>query len=340
MGFPGGEPPPPPASTLIKLGRAVTARHVDRLLAALLRRRKHRLVGALASQALANSLRPTPRTHLLAACALLESSRPREAAQRLALAGPASSARRLWDALLRRAFAEHGDLRHALELFSTSVEDHGAVLSQSTYRAMISELCARGDMAGALKVFDTMTTRGCQVDDGVCSVIVSGFAKARKAEAGLEFYDRVRKVVSGFEPGPVTLTAVVSLLGREGRIGEVAELIREMEQKGMMGDEVFYSSLVHGYMRSGLLMEGLREHHLMLEKGITADVVNYTTVIDGMCREGSVDKVKGFLDEMERRGAKPNLITYTSLVGGFCKRNRLEDAFSIVRKLEVLPRWN
>ncbi|XP_051224287.1 uncharacterized protein [Lolium perenne] len=335
MGFPGGDPPQrPPLPTLIKLGRAITARHVDRLLAVLLRRRWHRLVGALARQALANSLRPTPRTHLLAACALLDSSRPRDAARRLALAGPAPSASRLWDALLRRACAAHGDLRHALELLATSVDDHGAVPSPSTYRAMVLEFCARGDMAGAVKVFDTMTTRGCQVDDGVCSVIVSGFSKAGKAEAGLEFYDRVRKDVSGFEPGLVTLTAVVSLLGREGRIGEVAELVREMERKGVMGDEVFYSSLVHGYMRSGLLMEGLREHRSMLEKGIAADVVNYTSVIDGMCREGSVDKVMGFLDEMERMGTKPNLITYTSLVGGFCKRNRFEDAFSVMRKLE------
>ncbi|XP_044975758.1 pentatricopeptide repeat-containing protein At5g57250, mitochondrial [Hordeum vulgare subsp. vulgare] len=334
MGFPGGEPPPLPLPTLVKLGRVITAQHVDRMLAALLRRRRHRLVGGLASQALANSLRPTARTQLLAASALLDSAQPHDAARHLALAGSASSSRRLWDALLRRACAQRGDPRLALELLSAGVEDHGAVLSPSTYRAIISELCARGDMAGALKVFDIMTARGCQVDDRVCSVIISGFSKARKAEAGLEFYDRVRKEVRGFEPGLVTLTAVVNLLGRQGRIGDVAELIREMEQKGMVGDAMFYSSLVHGYMSSGLLMEGFREHRLMLDKGVAADVVNYTIVIDGMCREGSVEKVKGFIDEMERRGAKLNLITYTSLVGGYCKRNRLEDAFSIVRKLE------
>ncbi|KAM3349014.1 hypothetical protein ACQJBY_022283 [Aegilops geniculata] len=334
MGFPGGEPPPLPLPTLVKLGRAITEQHVDRMLAALLRCRRHRLVGALASQALANSLRPTARTHLLAASALLDSALPHDAARRLALAGSASSSRRLWDALLRRACAQRGDPRLALELLSAGVEDHGAVLSPSTYRAMISELCARGDMAGALKVFDIMTARGCQVDDRVCSVIISGFSKASKAEAGLEFYNRARKEVRGFEPGLVTLTAVVNLLGRQGRIGDVAELIREMEQKGMVGDAMFYSSLVHGYMSSGLLMEGFREHRLMLDKGVAADVVNYTIVIDGMSREGSVEKVKGFIDEMERRGAKPNLITYTSLVGGYCKRNRLEDAFSIVRKLE------
>ncbi|OEL37513.1 Pentatricopeptide repeat-containing protein [Dichanthelium oligosanthes] len=341
MPLPGGngEPPPPPhpppLPSLIKLGRAVTARHVDRLLAVLLRRRRHRLLAALTSQALANAVAPTPRTHLLAASALLDSARPREAAQRLALAScTGSRGHRLWDALLRGACVGQRDPRHALELLSAAIEDHGAVLSPSTYRVMVVGLCARGEVDGALRVFDVMTTRGCQVDDRVCSSIVSGFSRTGKAGAGLDFYERVKREFSGFDPGLVTLTSVAHALGLEGRISEMEELIREMECKGMSADAVLYGGMVHGYMRSGFLMEGLREHRSMLDKGIPADVVNYTTVIDGLCKEGSVEKVMGFLGAMEQRDAKPNLITYTSLVGGFCKRGRLEDAFSMVRKLE------
>ncbi|KAF0897953.1 hypothetical protein E2562_001648 [Oryza meyeriana var. granulata] len=291
MPLAGGEPRHPPLPSIFKLGQAITPRHVDLLLAALLRRRRHRLVGALASQALANSVPPTARTHLLAASALLASSRPRDAARRLALAGPASSARRLWNALLRRACAEHGDSRHALEMLFAGVEECGVVFSPSTYRVALSMLCTRGDMETALKVFDVMTAAGCQVDDRVCSVIISGFCKVGKAEDGLEFYRRVRREFSGFEPGLITLTALVGVLGREGKTSEVAQLVREMERKGLVGDAVFYSSLVHGYMSS---------------------------------REGSVEKVMGFLDEMNQRDAKPNLITYTSLVGGFCKRNSIQ----------------
>ncbi|CAO2203123.1 unnamed protein product [Urochloa humidicola] len=335
-----GEPPPlpsshpPPLPSLIKLGRTITARHVDRLLAVLLRRRRHRLLAALASQALANGAAPTPRTHLLAASALLDSARPREAAQRLALAScMPSRGRRLWDALLRRACAGRGDPRHALELLLAAVEDQGAVLSPSTYRVMVVGLCARGEVVGALRVFDVMTKRGCQVDDRVCSSIISGFSRTGKAGAGLDFYERVRREF-GFETGLVTLTSVVHALGLEGRISEMAELMREMECKGICADAVFYGSMVHEHMSRGFLMEGLRVHRSMINKGIAADVVNYTTVIDGMCREGSVEKVLGFLDAMERCDVKPNLITYTSLVGGFCKRGRLEDGFSIVRKME------
>jgi leucine-rich PPR motif-containing protein, mitochondrial len=97
----------------------------------LIRRRKHRLLASIASQALANSLSPTPRTHLIAASALLDSARPREAARRLALAS-CSASRGLWDALLRRTCTGRGEPRYTLELLSTAVDDHGASLSPST----------------------------------------------------------------------------------------------------------------------------------------------------------------------------------------------------------------
>jgi leucine-rich PPR motif-containing protein, mitochondrial len=199
---------------------------------------------------------------------------------------------------------------------------------------MVVALCTRGEVDAALRAFDVMIQKGCQVDDRICSSIIAGLSRSGKARMVLEFYDRVQNKFSGFEPGLVTLTAVVHALGLEGRVSEASNLVREMERKQLVGDLVLYSSMIHGYMNHGFLIEGLREHRLMLDKGIPADVVTYTTVIDGLCREGSVEKVMGFLDEMARCGAKPNLITYMSLVGGFCKRDRLEDAFSIVRKLK------
>ncbi|WVZ60750.1 hypothetical protein U9M48_010731 [Paspalum notatum var. saurae] len=70
--------PPPPLPSLIKLGRAVTKRHVDCLLAALLCRCRHRLLAALASEGITNVVTLTPRTHLLAASALLDSARLRD----------------------------------------------------------------------------------------------------------------------------------------------------------------------------------------------------------------------------------------------------------------------
>ncbi|KAG8052400.1 hypothetical protein GUJ93_ZPchr0001g32089 [Zizania palustris] len=309
MPLAGGKPRPLPLPSLIKLGSIVTPRHVDIFMAAFLRRRRHRLVGALASQALANSVYPTARTHLLTASALLALSRPRDAAQRLVLAGPASAARHLWDALLRRACAEHSDARHALELLSAGVQEHGAVFSRSTFCVLLSMLCTCGDMETALKVFDVMVASGHQVDDRVCSMIISGFSKVEKAEAGLEFYRRVRREFNGFEPGLITLTAVVNVLGREGRTSEVAELVMEMERKGL--EDSF--SIVRK----------------LEQTGVVVDEYVYAILVDNLCKKGYLDRAFSLLEEMDNKGIKAGIVTYNAIINGLCKVGYTEKAVEI-----------
>ncbi|TVU22562.1 hypothetical protein EJB05_32271, partial [Eragrostis curvula] len=354
MPRPGGDgkQPPPPQPTLpslIKLGCTVTPRHVDRFLAALLRRRKHRLLAAIASQALANSLAPTPRTHLLSASALIDSARPRQAASRLALASPAAS-RRLWDALLRRACVGRGEPLHALELLSAAVDDHGVSLSVSTYRVMVVGLCARGKVDEALRVFDIMTQRGCQVDDRVCSSIVAGFSRAGKAAMGLEFYERVRSEFSGFEPGLVTLTAVVHAFGLEGRISEAAELVREMEQKGLTVDAgdldrafsllkemenkgVKVGSVTYNAVINGLCKAGDTEKAVKIFEGVDADNFTYSTLLHGYMNRGDAAGVMAIKDRLESSGISIDAVTCNVLIKALFMIDKVDDAWSLFRKM-------
>lgn len=186
-------------------------------------------------------------------------------------------------------------------------------------------------------MLDAMTGEniGYPFDNFVCSSIISGFCKIGKPELGLEFYDRVAKI-HRFGPNLVTYTAVVDALCRVGRIGEACGLVRKMEKEGVVLDAVLYSSWICGYLRRGVLVEGLRKHRLMVENGIIPDEVSYTNLIDGLCKEGNVERVIGFLYEMEKRGTRPNLVTYTVLIQGFCRKGKMEEALSVLRKMEEL----
>ncbi|KAG6515158.1 hypothetical protein ZIOFF_025543 [Zingiber officinale] len=148
------------------------------------------------------------------------------------------------------------------------------------------------------------------------------------------FYERAK--VAGLDPNLVTFTTVVDALCREGRIDEACNLVRKMEDNGMVLDVVLYTCLIDGYMKRGEIMEGLRKHKFMMETGINPDAVSYTSIIDGLCKEGSVEKVIGFLTEMENHDIQPNLVTYTTIIRGFCLRNKLEEALCLLRKAEEL----
>lgn len=217
------------------------------------------------------------------------------------------------------------------------MRNRGIFPSPNTFRALVASFSCRGMMERALEVLEVVTDEKnrCQLDNFVCSSIISGFSKSGKPDLGLRFFQSAQKV-DGFRPNLITYTTAVDAFCREGRIDEASDLIRKMEKKGVILDAVLYSSWVCGYLKKGFLTEGLRKHRLMLEKGIMPDVVSYTNIIDGLCNEGNVEKVFGLLNEMAKSGNRPNLVTYTVVIQGFCKRNKLKEAFCMLRKLEEL----
>ncbi|KAG1338891.1 Pentatricopeptide repeat-containing protein [Cocos nucifera] len=320
-------------------GLSASIQTLNPFLSFLLKTRNLRLLRQLFSQISSNSISIDPQTHSLIAQALLKSHRFKEAEQLLSHAKNLAflPRKRLWSSLILGVCVEEGDPDGALSLLQKCVRNGGICPSSNTFRALVASFSSRGMMERAFEVLDVMTDEknGCQLDNFVCSSIISGFSKIGEPELGLRFYQRLEKV-DGFQPNLITYTAAVDASCREGKIDKASDLIREMEQKGGILDAVLYSSWVCGYLRKGFLMEGLRKHRLMLEKGIMPDVVSYTNIIDGLCEEGNVEKVFGLLNKMAKSGIEPNVVTYTMVIQGFCKRNKLKEAFCVLTKLEEL----
>nr|XP_029120382.1 pentatricopeptide repeat-containing protein At5g57250, mitochondrial-like [Elaeis guineensis] len=319
----------------MKSGLGASIQTLNPFLSFLLKTRNLRLLRPLFSQISSNSVSIDTQIHSLIAQALLKSHRFKEAEQFLSHAQNIAflPRKRLWSSLIQGVCVEEEDPDRALSLLQECVRNGGP--SSNTFRALVASFSSRGMMERAFEVLDVMTDEknGCQLDNFVCSSIISGFSKIGEPELGLRFYQRVEKV-DGFQPNLITYTAVVDALCREGKTDEASDLIREMEQKGVILDAVLFSTWVCGYLRKGFLMEGLRKHRLMLEKGIMPDVVSYTNIIDGLCEEGNVEKVFGLLNKMAKSGNEPNVVTYTVVIQGFCKRNKLQEAFCMLTNLE------
>ncbi|XP_072989934.1 pentatricopeptide repeat-containing protein At5g57250, mitochondrial isoform X2 [Typha latifolia] len=324
-------------SCLIKRGLNPSIKDLNQFLSSLLRAQKLELVLYLFSQITSNSIVIDSKTRSLISHTILKTRRLEEAERFISDAGRFGflPQNRLWNSLIHKVCVLEGDPDRALKLLQELTRNRGVVPSANTFRTLVSTFISRGKMDSALEVFEIMIDRknGYQIDNFVCSSIVSGFSKIGRPDLSLRFYERVKKL-SGFSPNLITNTAAVDAFGREGRIEEACDLVRKMEEKGIVLDAVLYSSWISGYLREGLLMEGLRKHQLMADRGTVVDVVCYTNIIDGLCKEGIVEKVIGFLDEMEKRNIRPNLITYTAIIGGFCKRNKLDEAFCMFKKME------
>ncbi|WOK95350.1 hypothetical protein Cni_G04057 [Canna indica] len=324
----------------IKAGVATPSiRSFDLLLSFVLgKARKPSLVLGLFSQITSNSVPIRSCTHSLVSRALLQSRRFQEARRFISRASldfgfaPRNS---LFDALIRGLCVAERNPDEALSVIQECVRDLGICPSLVAVRSVVLAFCSEGRMDRAVEVLEAVADKKdrISIDNFVCSSIISGFSRIGAPTLGLEFYERARKV-EGFHPNLVTSTTVVDALCREGRFDEACDLIRKMEDEGVVLDAVLYTCLIDGYLKRGDLMEGLRKHKYMTEKGIFPDLISYTSTIDGLCKEGSVEKVIGFLDVMEKKGIKANLVTYTTVIRGFCRRNKLEEAFHVLKRVE------
>ncbi|XP_061361961.1 pentatricopeptide repeat-containing protein At5g57250, mitochondrial isoform X2 [Gastrolobium bilobum] len=121
-----------------------------------------------------------------------------------------------------------------------------------------------------------------------------------------------------------------------GRVDEVCDLIRGMENDGLVLDVVLYSTWVCGYVEEKVLVEVFRKMREMVEKGIDHDVVSYTILIDGFSKLGDVEKSFTFLAKMIKEGQKPNKVTYTAIMSAYCKKGKVEEAFAVFKTMKDL----
>lgn len=245
---------------------------------------------------------------------------------------------RIWDSLIQDLCIKQNNPEKALSVLRFCLSSSNDILCSSfTFCSLIHRFSCQGNMGKAIEVLELMTDEKVRYpfDNFVCSSVISGFCKIGKPELAVGFFENAMSS-GALRPNVVTYTALVSALGKLGRVNEVGDLVCKMEKEGLPFDVVFYSSWICGYIAEGVLVEALRKKKQMVERGINPDCTSYTILIDGFSKLGGVEKAVGFLNEMRKDGIKPNLVTYTAFILGFCKKGKMEEAFAIFKMVEDL----
>ncbi|KAJ4830483.1 hypothetical protein Tsubulata_012803 [Turnera subulata] len=326
--------------SLLKRGFTPTLKSVNLFLLSLSRARKYDLVANFFSQLDRNHVSSNSQTHSIFTWALLKLNRLEEAEQFLKTQMAVSSNFKkdfIFDSLIQGFCIHRKDPEKALSLLQDCLRSHGILPSYFTFCSLIHSFSSQGKMSGAIQVLELMNQNEggkYPFDNFVVSSIVSGFCEVGKPELGVEFFQNALDVW-GLRPNVVTYTALVNALCMLGRVGEVSELARRMDEEGVDFDVVFYSSWISGYLREGMVMDAFRKHReMMVERGIRADNISYNVLVHGVSRDGNVDKGVGFIDKMIEDGLKPDLFTCTSIVMGLCKKGKIDEAFSVFKMVD------
>ncbi|XP_010443404.1 PREDICTED: pentatricopeptide repeat-containing protein At5g57250, mitochondrial-like [Camelina sativa] len=324
--------------SLLKSGFTPTLNSIDKFLRYLYRRQKFNCIVHFYSQLDSNQIEINHRVYSIVSWAFLNLNRYEDAEKFINTQISKASIfprTHMLDSLIHGFSVTRDDPNKGLSILRDCLRSHGAFPSSLTFCSLIHRFVVKGEMDNALEVVEMMTNKKVNYpfDNFVCSAVVSGFVRIGKPELALGFYESA--VGSGvLVPNLVTYTTVVSALCQLGKVDEVRDLVRRLEDEGFEFDCVFYSNWIHGCLEGGGLMNALMQYREMVKKGIISrDVVSYSILIDGLSKEGNMETSFGLLGKMIKEGIEPNLITFTAIIRGLCKKGKLEEAFALFDRI-------
>ncbi|XP_023642586.1 pentatricopeptide repeat-containing protein At5g57250, mitochondrial isoform X2 [Capsella rubella] len=323
--------------SLLKSGFSPTLNSIDRFLRYLYRRQKFNCIVHLYSQLDSRQVHINHRIYSIVSWAFLNLNRYEDAEKFINTQISKASIfprTHMLDSLIHGFSVTRDNPNKGLSILRDCLQNHGAFPSSLTFCSLIYRFVSKGEMDNALEVLEMMTNKKVNYpfDNFVSSAVISGFCRIGKPELALGFFESA--VDSGvLVPNHVTYTTLVSALCQLGKVDEVRDLVRRLEDERFEFDCVFYSNWIHGYFKGGALMDALMLDRKMVEKGISRDAVSYSILIDGLSKEGNIKKSFGLLGKMIKEGIEPNLITYTAIIRGICRKGKLEEAFALFDRI-------
>ncbi|KAI4312312.1 hypothetical protein MLD38_037133 [Melastoma candidum] len=147
-------------------------------------------------------------------------------------------------------------------------------------------------------------------------------------------------VYRGINPSLYTFTVLIDGLGKEGKIDEgrteeANNVFVAMIEKGCSPDVVTLSNLMNGYIMEKNFGQVRLLFFEMLNRGLKPDCVTYTVLIRGLFLSGNARTALQLFYKIIAYGDTVDEKTYGIVVDGLCRCRRINEAFRLLRNLEM-----
>ncbi|KAH8932025.1 hypothetical protein BDL97_19G051500 [Sphagnum fallax] len=148
---------------------------------------------------------------------------------------------------------------------------------------------------------------------------------------------RFLQAQSKFEMREQNYVTIMSILGREGKLGLIKEIFDQMRDAMITPTVHSYSVLISGYTKQGLLKEAWEIFEVMKKDGCEPNIVTYNILIHACAKNGfRLHKVVALFEEMKKQGIQPDDITYNCMVNACLRHGLLDAATQILTEMKAV----
>ena len=218
-------------------------------------------------------------------------------------------------------FSKLGDVEKAIG-FLEKMRNGGLEPNLITFTAIMSGFCKKGKLEEAFAVFKMVEDLGIKMDEFVYATLINGTCRKGDFDRAFHLLDEMEK--KGINPSIVTYNTVINGLCKFGRTAEADEV-----SKGISGDTLTYTTLLHGYIIEENITGILETKRRFEEAGVCMDVVMCNILIKALFMVGLFDDVYILYKGMQERDLFADSVTYCTMVQGYCKVGKIDEAVEI-----------
>ncbi|KHN23583.1 Pentatricopeptide repeat-containing protein [Glycine soja] len=179
---------------------------------------------------------------------------------------------------------------------------------------MLFRVCVDNRMfRDALKVFDYVMTKGLVVQARSCFMLFLALKRCNEVEFCVRFFRRMVES-SHVDIGVQSLTVMVDVLCKRGKVGRAKELMKEMTAGNVR-------------MVSALFDE-------MILRGIVPNTHTFGELISRVCKVGQMEVLKILLEEMQSKGVDLIVVIFNMMMDGYYIRGMVDKAFRLQDTME------
>ncbi|KAJ0462847.1 putative tetratricopeptide-like helical domain superfamily, DYW domain-containing protein [Helianthus annuus] len=139
---------------------------------------------------------------------------------------------------------------------------------------------------------------------------------------------------SGLDKSIPTMTALLNVYAKSGRLTASCEIFKEMKEPDMIA----WTAMLAAYAMHGYGRHAIDHFDLMVKKGFEPDHVTFTHLLSACSHSGLVNEGKQLFNEMSSvYKVKPRLDHYSCMIDLFGRSGRLKDARVLIDSMPMEP---